>query len=149
MRRPYSVIGSLMIACAYAGLGLLPPNARPLPPSDVLQVLIIPATLFGIPFAIWLPHARAGSMGDHWHVPRHTFLVPRWVVCTIGTQMIGATLGTLILFAATDKRYGLLFLMHLFPAIALVWAARRRFSRHPSSEFVLGLLLPFPLRKRI
>lgn len=149
MQRPYSIVGALLIAFAYAGIGLVPPAARQLPSSDVLLVLIIPAILLGVPFAIWLPHARAGSMGDHWHVPRHTFLMPRLLVCLIGTTMIGATFGTLILSGATDVRYGLLFMMQLFGTIAFVWSARRRFSRHPSSEFVMGSPFPFPLRKRM
>lgn len=58
--------------------------------------------------------------------------------------MIGATFGTLILSRATDVGYGLLFTMQLFGTVAFVWSARRRFSRHPSSEFVMGS--PFPSR---
>lgn len=130
-------------------IGLLPEDARQLPPTDLLIGLLVPAVLFGVPFSVWLPHARAGLMGDRWHVPRQAFLLPRWLVCLIGTQMIGVALGVAILSLSTDVRYGLLFVMQLTGTIAFVLSAQRRFSRPPSFEFAMGSPFPYPLRKRM
>lgn len=89
------------------------------------------------------------TLGDSWHVPRHTLLMPRWLVCLIGTQMIGISLATLTLAIVSDIRYGLLWVMQTAGAIAFVVSANRRFARHPKTEFVMRSPFPFPLRKRM
>ncbi|QDV61049.1 hypothetical protein Mal65_01720 [Crateriforma conspicua] len=88
-------------------------------------------------------------MGDQWRVPSHTLLMPRWLVCLIGTQMIGISLGAFALCVVTDIRYGLLCVMHSLGTITFIVSANRRFARHPKSEFVMRSPFPFPLRKRM
>ncbi|WP_165700990.1 hypothetical protein [Crateriforma conspicua] len=132
-----------------APIALTPAYARQLPSADVLSWLLVPALLLGVPFSAWLPHARAGTMGDQWRVPSHTLLMPRWLVCLIGTQMIGISLGAFALCVVTDIRYGLLCVMHSLGTITFIVSANRRFARHPKSEFVMRSPFPFPLRKRM
>lgn len=138
LRRPYSIAWAVVLAIIFGGaIALTPAGARQLPSAGVLSWLLVPALLFGIPFSAWLPHVRAGAMGDHWHVPSHTLLLPRWLVCLIGTQMIGISLGALALCVMSDIRYGLLCVMHSFGTVAFIVSANRRFARHPKSEFVM------------
>ena len=149
MTRPFSIVGALCFSVLYASIGLLPESARPLPPIGILLLAVIPLTLVGIPFAAWLPHARAGFIGDVYRVPSHTLLIPRWLVCLMGTTMIGVAVGTLGLAVTIDARYGLLLGLHFFGTIAFVASAQRRFNHHPSSEFVMQSPFPYPLRKRM
>ena len=150
MRRPYSIVWAVVLAIIFcAAIALTPADARPLPSVGVLSWLLLPALLLGIPFSAWLPHARAGTMGDHWQVPSHTLLMPRWLVCLIGTQMIGISLGALGLCVVSDIRYGLLCVIHSFGTIAFIASANRRFARHPKSEFVMRSPVHYPLRQRM
>jgi hypothetical protein len=82
-------------------------------------------------------------------VPSHTLLMPRWLVCLIGTQMIGVSLGALALCVVLDIRYGLLGVMHSFATIAFIVSANRRFARHPRSEFVMRSPFAYALRRRM
>ncbi len=147
MTRPYSLLGAVCLAVVYSSIGLLSESVRPCPPTDTMVLLMIPAIVAGIPFGVWLPHARAGIMGDIWHVPRHTLLLPRWLVSLIGTSSIGAALGFLVLAATTDTAYFGWFAAQLVVTTAFVYSARKRYLRHPLSEFVMPF--PYPLRRRM
>ncbi|MBB3210285.1 hypothetical protein FHS27_006132 [Rhodopirellula rubra] len=64
MTRPFSIVGALCFSLLYASIGLIPESTHLLPPSGILLLAVIPLMLIEIPFAAWLPHARAGFMAD-------------------------------------------------------------------------------------
>ena len=130
------MLGAICIAVVYSSIAVLLESARSLPPIDIVGVLMIPAIVAGIPFAVWLPHARVGIMGGIWHLPRHTLLLQRWVVCLIGTSTIGVTLGSLMLAVTTDVAYVVWFAAQLIVTIAFVFAAKK--NRFASSAESVG-----------
>jgi hypothetical protein len=133
----------------YAAIGFAPEDARVLPPAMFLAWMLIPTALVGMPFAYWLPIARARFMGVGQRVPRNTYLMSRPIVCFVATSMIAVVIGNAILTIWIDLRYALLGIGQLFGAVAFVASAAKRFARHPASEFVLPSPMFYLLRLRM
>jgi hypothetical protein len=149
-RRPYSIPGAILIALALLSTGLLAPDAARLPPDAILASVAIPMfVVFGVPFAYWLPIARAKFFGGMSRVPSQTLLLPRCLVCLIATMTIGVAIGMALLGIAVDYRYLMLGLGYMLFSAAFTFSAVRRFRRHPLTEFVMPSPFRFPLRGRM
>ncbi len=134
--RPFSMTGSIGLGLLLAALELVTTSAVALPSAPTIAASL-PIALLALPFAYWLPIARARSLGAVWHVPRSTYMLSRGIVCIVATSILGQLIAFVVLALAVDRRYALPLVSLVFLTSAFIASASKRFVSHPSSEFVM------------
>lgn len=141
MKAPLSIGG--VIAIAVFHLALYPlvnefSQQGPHTPSD--SFLLIAAAIMLIPsliFAYVLPKLRVGSMSRYWHLPRHTYILSRPLLCLLGTSMTGTAIGTAAVGSVAGwATFAQGFLLSL-NALVFLYSANERCQRPAASEFTM------------
>jgi len=139
--------GSIVFALLTFSIGFAnpPPPALPLAdvPVDFVLVILLIATVIGIPFSYWLPIAWVGLFRDMWRMPSGTYLLSRPLICLMGTSLLGGSLGGVALGLAVDLQYALMPGMQLIFTIVFLVSASRRYRKPPSAEFAMPLFPKF------
>lgn len=141
MKAPLSVGGVIAIAVLHIALfPLVNAIARQdlhTPPDSFLliaaAIMLIPSVIF----AYALPKIRVGSMSRYWHVPQHTYVLSRPLLCLLGTSMTGTAIGTASVgLLAGWATFAQGFIMAL-NALAFLYSANERCQRPAASEFTM------------
>lgn len=138
-KRPFSVIGALAIGLVTAVITMLFPSEQiaQLPPMSIFVWIMAIWTIFAVPFAYWFPVARARFFFSRFPLPYNTYVVSRPLLCLFTTMMVGTVVAHAVLGVALDFRFAICATSELVTAAVMVFSASRRFSRSPSSEFVM------------
>ena len=141
MKAPLSIGGVTAIAMLHIALyplvNEIERQGLHTPPDSFLliaaAIMLIPSLIF----AYALPKIRVGSMSRYWHVPRHTFVLSRPLLCLLGTSMTGTAIGT----AAVGLIAGWGTFAHGFitslNALVFLYSANQRCQRPAASEFTM------------
>ena len=98
-------------------------------------------TVVCIPVAFWLPRVQTGLLGRMagWHVPSHTYLIPRWLVRLCIGCLVGQFIGVILWALLNDLRVLWFASSIVVLGAAFLAGAWRRLTELPCTEFTMPL----------
>lgn len=136
-RHPFSIIGGVLIGALYLiAITLLPkPGMGFVNVGWPLRLSILAMAPVSIGMISCLPHLPARWFPQFSSFPYHTYLLPRWIICLISTNLLGSSMSQLL---ASLFSYPLAFEMaalHLSCWMAFGYSASLRCKKPQSVEY--------------